>query len=171
MNRHVILSARRASLAVALALAPVGALATEAGAGAIVLPWGDALVAAAEAVTGLLLPVAIAAATGAVARIAGPLRVLVTTALVERLVRNASDYAVNAVAGAVRGRTLTVAVGSAVIAAGVQRALDQAPAWLVAAAGGPGGLAEKIFRSLPLDADADAGNTLRPALDAAQSAT
>ncbi|HEX8375801.1 MAG TPA: hypothetical protein VF606_11555 [Geminicoccaceae bacterium] len=154
-----------------LALVPGPALAIEPGVATVVLPWGDALVAAAQTLTGLLLPIAIAAATGAVARIAGPLRVLVTTALVERLVRNAGDYAINAVAGAARGRTLTVAVGSAVLAAGMQRALDQAPAWLVAAAGGPTGLAEKIFRSLPLDAAADADNTLRPALDAAKPAS
>ena len=39
------------------------------------------------------------AVTAAAARIAGPLRIFVTTALVERLVRNVADYAVNAVAG------------------------------------------------------------------------
>lgn len=52
------------------------------------------------------------------------------------------------------------------IAQGVQRALDQAPAWLIEAAGGPTGIAEKIFRSLPLEATANAGNTLVPSLDA-----
>ena len=52
------------------------------------------------------MPLAITAATAALARIAGPLQVLITTTLVERLVRNVGDYAINAVVGAVRGRTL-----------------------------------------------------------------
>ena len=51
------------------------------------------------------------------------------------------------------------------IARAVQRALDQAPAWLIRAAGGGEGVAEKVFRSLPLEAAATAGNTLEPALE------
>jgi hypothetical protein len=49
----------------------------------------------------------------------------------------------------------------------VQRALDQAPAWLLRAAGGGEGVAEKVFRSLPLEAAATADNTLEPALERA----
>lgn len=133
-------------------------------AASVILPWGDAVVALAQAATSVMLPLAIAAVTAAAARIAGPLRIFVTTALVERLVRNVADYAVNAVAGAARGRTLEVPVGSTVIARAVERGIDQAPGWLVAAAGGPTGLAEKVFRSLPLDPEATAANTLAPAL-------
>ncbi|HJE22831.1 MAG TPA: hypothetical protein K8W01_04160 [Methylorubrum populi] len=47
----------------------------------------------------------------------------------------------------------------------MQRALDQAPAWLIRAAGGGEGLAEKVFRYLPLEEAATARNTLAPALD------
>ncbi|UYW27682.1 hypothetical protein [Methylorubrum extorquens] len=133
-------------------------------AAALVLPWGDAVVALAQGLSALLTPVLVAAFAAVLARFGGPLRLLVTDALVERLVRNATDYALNAVAGAVQGRRLTVSVGSAVIARAVQRALDQAPAWLIRAAGGGEGVAEKVFRSLPLEAAATAGNTLEPAL-------
>ena len=136
-------------------------------AAAVLLPWGDALVAVAQGLTSLMTPILVAAAAAALARVAGPLRLLVTDALVERLVRNATDFALNAVCGAVRGRTLSVPVGSAVIARAVQRALDTAPAWLIRAAGGGEGLAGKVFRSLPLEEAATAGNTLAPALDAA----
>lgn len=83
---------------------------------ALVLPWGDAVLALVQGVTALLTPVLVAALAAALARFGGPLRLLITDALVERLVRNATDYALNAVAGAVRGRRLTVSVGSAVIA-------------------------------------------------------
>lgn len=154
--------------ATAALAAPAHAI--EPAAATVVLHWGDALVVGAQAVTAVVVPLAVAAATAALSRVAGPLRFLLTTALVERLVRNVSDYAINAVAGAVRGRTLTIPLGSAVIARAVQRALDQAPAWLVAAAGGPEGLAEKVFRGLSLEEEASAGNTLRPALDAALGA-
>ncbi|MGE7154590.1 hypothetical protein ACQKJ1_12695 [Methylorubrum rhodesianum] len=132
---------------------------------ALVLPWGDAVLALVQGVTALLTPVLVAALAAALARFGGPLRLLITDALVERLVRNATDYALNAVAGAVRGRRLTVSVGSAVIARAVQRALDQAPAWLLRAAGGGEGVAEKVFRTLPLEAAATVGNTLEPALE------
>lgn len=134
-------------------------------AAAVVVPWGDGLVALAQAFTALATPVLAATVAALIARIAGPLRLLVTDALVERLVRNATDYALNAVSGAVRGRTLTVSLGSAVIARAVQRALDEAPGWLIRAAGGGEGVAAKVFRALPLEAEATAANTLRPALD------
>lgn len=136
-----------------------------AEAASVVLPWGDALSALAQGLTALVAPILAAAFAAAITRIGGPLRLLVTDALVERLVRNATDYALNAVSGAVRGRTLTVSIGSAVIARAVQRALDQAPAWLIRAAGGGEGLAEKVFRCLPLEEAATARNTLAPALD------
>ncbi|WP_246733413.1 hypothetical protein [Methylobacterium sp. BTF04] len=135
---------------------------------AVVLPWGDTLAAVAQGIGHVMVPLAVTAATAALARLAGPLRVLVTTTLVERLVRNVGDYAINAVAGAVRGRTLTIAVGSAVIAGAVQRALGEAPGWLVKAAGGTDGLGEKVFRSLALEEAATAANTLAPALAAAR---
>ena len=162
---HLSRSAGAAALA-----APAGLCALLAASGparaveaaSVAVQSGDAVVAGAQATATALLPVAVAAATAAAARIAGPLRFLVTASLVDRLVRNATAYALNAVAGAVAGRTLTVPLGSAVIARAVQRALDQAPAWLIRAAGGPQGLAEKVFRSLPLEEAATAANTLPP---------
>ncbi|WP_207919298.1 hypothetical protein [Methylobacterium segetis] len=158
----------RGALAATLALLLPGTALAAAGPASAILPWGDALAAAAQGAGAAMVPLAAAAATAALARAAGPLRLLVSSTLVERLVRNVGDYALNAVAGAVKGRTLTVPLGSAVIAAAVQRAADQAPAWLLREAGGREGLAEKVFRSLSLEAEADAGNTLRPALQAAR---
>lgn len=167
MTRSLALAGGLAALLSSCAAAPCLASADPA----ILVPWGDALIAAAQGLTAFLVPLVITAATAALARIAGPVRVLITASLVERLVRNVADYAVNAVAGAVRGRTLAVPVGSMVIAQAVQRALDQAPGWLVRAAGGIEGLAEKVFRALPLDAEATAGNTLAPAIDAVKART
>ena len=151
--------------ATAWVTACVPAQAVDASSESVVLHWGDALGAGAQALSAALLPVAITTATALVARFAGPLRFLVTNSLVERLVRNATDFAINAVAGAVRGRTLTVPLGSAVIAKAVQRALEQGPSWLVRAAGGRDGIAEKVFRALPLEDAATVANTLKPVLN------
>ena len=104
-------------------------------------------------------------ATGAASSVAG----LPPAPPTLRTRRNVGDYALNTVSGAVKGRTLSVPLGSAVIAAAVQRAADQAPAWLLREAGGLDGLAEKVFRSLPLEAAADAGNTLKPGIAAARA--
>ena len=54
-----------------------------------------------------------------------------------------------------------------VIAAAVQRASDQVPGFVVKAAGGLPGIAEKVFRRLALEDRATAANTLAPALAAA----
>ena len=168
--RFPILSRLAAPILIAF-LAPATALAAPGEPGTVALPWGDALAATAQGLGAALVPLAAGAATAALARVAGPLRFLVTSTLVERLVRNVGDYALNAVSGAVKGRTLSVPLGSAVIAAAVQRAADQAPAWLLREAGGLEGLAEKVFRSLPLEAAADAANTLRPGIAAARART
>lgn len=171
-DRHACRAGLAAALAIAVLMSGcVCAAAAEAASDGLVLHWGDAAAAAAQGLASLLLPAAIAAATALVARLAGPLRFLITNTLVERLVRNASDYAINAIAGAVRGQTLSVPLGSAVIAKAVQRALEQAPSWLVAAAGGRAGIAEKVFRALPLEEAATAANTLKPALQSARRGT
>ncbi|GBU17325.1 MULTISPECIES: hypothetical protein [Methylobacterium] len=155
-------------LALSLALLAwfVAVPAAAAETAAVALPWGDALLPVLQGLASAAVPFAAAAVTALVARLAGPLRLFVTATLVERLVRNVTDFALNAVAGAVKGRTLTIPLGSAVIARAVQRAADQAPGWLLRQAGGIEGLAEKVFRSLPLEEAATVGNTLRPAVEA-----
>ncbi|KQT71481.1 hypothetical protein ASG51_11180 [Methylobacterium sp. Leaf465] len=100
-----LLAVAAASVAGASA-APSAAPATAA----VTVPWGDALAAAVQGIGSVVVPLAVTALTAALARIAGPVRVLITASLVERLVRNVGAYAVNAVAGAAQGRTLTVVV-------------------------------------------------------------
>ena len=133
---------------------------------AVVLPYGDWIVGAGQTVTAVLLPVLIAVIMGLLRSYVPVLGLFVSQTLVERLVRNAADYGLNAVAGAVKGQKLDVPTGSAVIAKAMQRAVDQAPGWLLEKAGGPKGVGEKVFRLLHLDEKATAANTLAPALDA-----
>lgn len=139
---------------------------TAAGDKAVVLPWGDWIVAVGNEASAILVPVLVAAILWALRTYVPVLGAFVSQSLVERLVQNVAAYAQNAVAGAVKGRALDVPTGSAVIAQAAQRAVDQAPGWLLKEAGGPAGIAEKVFRTLHLADEATAANVLAPALKA-----
>ncbi|SFG88230.1 hypothetical protein [Methylobacterium gossipiicola] len=148
----------------ALALAGVfSSHAFAAEATAIVVPWGDGVAAVGQILTALLLPLLVGLVSRAVYQVAPWARLVLTQARLEQMTKAVTDYALNAVEGAAKGQTLTIPVGSAVIAKGVQRAVDVVPARVLAAAGGPAGVAELIFRSLKLEDGANAANTLAPA--------
>ena len=87
-----------------------------------------------------------------------------TQSRVEQMANAVTEYAINAVPGAVKEGKLSINVGSAVIAKAVQRAVDAAPAKALEAAGGEAGLAEIVFRKLNLEDDANEHNTLAPVL-------
>ncbi|WP_375454101.1 hypothetical protein [uncultured Methylobacterium sp.] len=158
----------RSSAALACAcLVPSPALAAAAEATAVTLPWGDWIVGFAAAAQTVLMPLLVALVTGLIARFAPMLSYVVSKGAVEGMVRRVTDYALNAVSGAAKGQVLTVPVGAAVIATAVQRAADQVPGFVVKAAGGLPGIAEKVFRRLVLEDRATAANTLAPALAAA----
>ena len=131
---------------------------------AVAIPWGDWLVAALQPASAVLVPVAAAAVTAAVAKVAPWAASVLTRQRVEAAIRAGADYGQNAVAGAAKGRTVSVDLGSAVIAAGARHVLDTAPARVVRRAGGAEGVATRIFRALPLDAQASAQTVLAPAL-------
>jgi hypothetical protein len=130
---------------------------------AVVLPWGDWIVAIGQTLTSVLLPVLVALLGKAVYQIAPWARLFLTQARLEQMTKAITDYALNATEGVVKGQALTIPVGSAVIAKAVQRAVDAAPAKVVEAAGGPNGVAELVFRTLHLQDGATAANTLAPA--------
>ncbi|WP_058619258.1 hypothetical protein [Methylobacterium indicum] len=85
-----------------------------------------------------------------------------TQARVEQMANAVTEYAINAVPGAVKEGKLSINVGSQVIAKAVQRAVDAAPAKALEAAGGQAGLAEIVFRKLNLEDGANEDNTLVP---------
>ncbi|WP_132256540.1 hypothetical protein [Methylobacterium segetis] len=130
---------------------------------AVIVPWGDWVVAIGQGLTAILLPILVGVVTSAVYRVAPWARLVLTQARIEQMTKAVTDYALNSVAGAAKGQVLTVPVGSAVITKAVQRAVDVAPAKVVAAAGGPAGVAELVFRTLHLEDKANAANTLAPA--------
>ncbi|MCJ2041175.1 hypothetical protein MKK55_19795 [Methylobacterium sp. J-059] len=163
MSRFSAAPVLAGALSIGLAAPP----ALAAAGGAVVLPWGDWIVGFATTAQAVLTPLLVALATGLIARFAPLLGYVLSKSVVEGMVRRVTDYALNAVAGAAKGQVLTVPVGSAVIAAAVQRASDQVPGFVVKAAGGLPGIAEKVFRRLALEDRATAANTLAPALAAA----
>lgn len=136
----------------------------EAPLAAVKFPFGDWIVAALQLLTSILEPAAIGAILAALYKVFPAARLFLSTHLVERLVRNAVAYGTNAVEGAVKGRALSVPVGSAVLAESLQYGVTQAPGWLLKFAGGQEGLAEKIFRSLDLSDKATAARLIAPAL-------
>lgn len=85
---------------------------------------------------------------------------IVKTLRIEQLLVRAVDYGLNAVAGATRGRTLDVRVGSEVLAQAAQYAIDQAPGRLIEWAGGVEAIKKMILARLQLAPEADAVTVL-----------
>jgi len=141
---------RLAALACAAFIVPALAFAAEGT--TVTISYGDYLIEVAHIVGTLgvaLFPVA-------VAFLPAPIRLLVSAVFGEQLVRNARDYALNAVEGAAKGKTLTVDVGNQVLAQAVQYAVREGAPWLVRWLGGPEGIRKKVFRLLDLDEKASA---------------
>ena len=155
----------RAGLALVCAALPFTALVSPAQAAADVsLPWGDWLVALLQPASAVLVPIAAAAVTAGIARVAPWAASVLTRDRVEAAIRAGVAYGQNAVAGAAKGRTVSVDLGAAVVTAGARHVLATAPAHVVRSAGGAEGVAARIFRALPLDPQASAANVLAPAL-------
>ncbi|MCJ2011216.1 hypothetical protein [Methylobacterium sp. J-076] len=155
---------RRTFTLAAFCLAAPSAALAAGTAETIGIPWGEWLTTALSGASAVLVPLAAAAVTAGVARVAPWAGAVLTRERIEAAIRAGADYGQNAVAGAVRGRTVGVAVGPAVVAAGTRHVLANAPAAVVRRAGGPEGVATRIFRALPLDAEGSAETVLAPAL-------
>lgn len=151
--------------ALALVCACVPALAAEVVKTSVDLPWGDWITAVLQPAAAILVPIAAAAVTAGVAKISPWASLVLSRQRVQSAIQAGADYGINAVSGAVKGKTLTVPVGSAVIAEGVQHVVNTTPAKVVNKAGGAEGIAKMIFRALPLDEHASIQTVLKPALD------
>lgn len=173
MLRKLMLAALALACVAVTLLLPYVALAAEIATASdkvVAFPYGDWIVAAGNEVSAILVPLLAAAIMWAIRSYVPVLGLFVQQSLVQRMVQNAIDYGTNAVDGAVKGQQLTVPVGSAVIAKATQRAVDQAPGWLLKAAGGPQGIAEKVFRVLHLEPGSTAANVLAPVIAALPAA-
>lgn len=147
-------------LAVAATTTPSAALAATA----VTIPWGDWIASALAPLSAAVVPVAAAVAAAGVAKVAPWASSILTRQWIESAIRAGADYGQNAVAGAVRGRSVSVDLGPAVVAAGTKHVIATSPARVVRKAGGVEGVAARIFRALPLDEKASTETVLTPAL-------
>lgn len=122
--------------------------------GKVTWAWGATVTEWAQAVAWLL----VSAGMLALRKLPANLVAVFGNARVELLLNNAVNYGLNAVAGAVKDKKLEVNVGNEVLAQALQYAVDNAPAWLQTWAGGPEGLAKKIWSRLNLDAGANSAS-------------
>ena len=158
--------------AVALAYVAVPAAAAEiraVGDTAVILHYGQWVVAVAQMATDILVPLLTAVIMGVIAKFYPLARMVITETLVETTLQKWFDFGVNATAGAVRDETVSVPVGSRIVAAGLNRAAERAnassvSAWVFKQAGGPKEIAHKLFRKLKLEEGATAARVIEPAL-------
>jgi len=144
-----------------------GALAAEVatvGDKAVIVPWGDWLVALAvslrEPILTILIPIIAGYAIQAIRKVYPWAALFLSQRRVEMMLEAAVGYGLNAVNGAAKGKTLSVNVAVPVIAKGTQYVIDTAPPAVIKAAGGADGIAARIFRKLDLDDHASEQNVL-----------
>ncbi|MCJ2132437.1 hypothetical protein [Methylobacterium sp. E-045] len=135
----------------------------------VVIPYGEYIVAGAQLVGSILVPLLTATIMALLAKFYPMARMLISEALVERTLRKWFDFGVNATAGAVKNSTVTVPIGSEIVANALQRAVNRADVnavskWTMDQAGGPEEVANKLFRLLKLDVGAKAADIVAPAL-------
>lgn len=151
-------------LVLILAALPATAAELAASGTTLTVPWGDLVAQGSRIAFEILAPTITAALGLAVAQLFPALRLVITNAFIDRMVRLAADYALNAVEGAAKGKRLDVDVGAAVVAEGVARAVNSTVPWVIEKAGGTQGIAERLFRHLDLAPEASIENVLAPAL-------
>lgn len=134
---------------------------------AVILPWGDWLVALAvslrEPILTILIPIIAGYAIQAIRKVYPWAALFLSQRRVEMMLEAAVGYGLNAVNGAAKGKTLSVNVAVPVIAKGTQYVIDTAPPAVIKAAGGADGIAARIFRKLDLDDGASEQSVLVPA--------
>jgi hypothetical protein len=167
MTRKPLLAALALACLAAVIL-PLTAFAAEVGTvgdTAVVLPWGQWVVAIAETAKEVLIPVAIAFVTAIVGRLGWFVQMWFTQQRIDRMVRLAADYAVNAVKGAAAGKTASIDIAPILLRVGLQRAVGSTESWVVKAAGGEKGVAERLFRAFHFDDTVTDANTLTPVVE------
>lgn len=151
--------------ALALACTCSVALAAEVAKTSADLPWGDWVVAVLQPASAILVPLAAGVVMAGVAKVSPWAALFLSRERVQSAIQAGADYGINATAGAVKGKTLSVPLGYKALAAGTQHVIDTTPARVLKKAGGVEGIAGMIFRSLPLDEHASVKTVLQPALD------
>ncbi len=140
-----------AAAACLIATSSVAAFADTAAAvsNIVTIPYGDYIQAALPFV-GWAIGLA---ATFALRHLPSSLVAVLKTSLAEQMFARAIDFALNAVAGASKGKKLDATIGNAVIAQAVQYILQYGPGFMVKWLGNEQGLRDRIVARLDLQPD------------------
>ncbi|CAO4134717.1 hypothetical protein OFEAOIEE_LOCUS2453 [Methylorubrum extorquens] len=134
---------------------------------AVILHWGDWLVAPAvllrEPILTILLPIIAASIARAIRKVYPWAALFLSQRRVEMRLEQAVGFSRKALNGPAKGKTLSVNVAIPVIAKGTQYVIDTAPPAVIKAVGGADGTAARIFRKLDLDDHASGAIELVPA--------
>ncbi len=132
---------------------------------AALIPWGLYISELAGIVSTVLLPILVWVTMFAIRRVAPWVELVLTQARVESMVTNCMNWGLNAVQGAAKGKTLSVDLGSKVIAEAANRMLtSNTPQKVIDSVGGAKGLAERVYRNLNLEEDATPERVINPAI-------
>jgi hypothetical protein len=168
MTRMLLLAALALACVVSSALA---AEVATVGDKALIVPWGDWLVALAvslrEPILTILIPIIAGYVIQAIRKVYPWATLFLSQRRVEMMLEAAVGFGLNAVQGAAKGKTLSANVAVPVIAKGTQYVIDTAPPAVIKAAGGADGIAARMFRKLDLDDNASDPSARGPRASAA----
>jgi hypothetical protein len=116
----------------------------------VTLGWGDV----ASQLLGDVAVILAGVVSWALRKLPAQLYALIVTLRAEQAIDKAIGFATNSVAGAVKGKELTVDVGIPVLAMALKYLCVHLPAWLLSWLGGPAQVAQKIWARLPMAAGA-----------------
>jgi hypothetical protein len=113
----------------------------------IEIPVGEWITAAGGAIGPLIVLVV----GWLIRQLPGQFAAVLSTMRVDQLLDKAISYGINATAGAMKGKALSVDVGSEVLENALQYVVDNGPKMLIKWMGGEAGIREKIIARLELD--------------------
>lgn len=122
----------------------------------ISVPWGNAVVFVVNNFGEIILAVIGLLFARLLAILPKPVGDFLKTLRVEQILKRAVDFGIQATEGAAKDKTLTVDVGSEVVARALKYVLDHAPDKLIGWMGGVENIKEMILARLDLTANASA---------------
>lgn len=144
------------TLAVAVLLV-TPALAQEVGTTVLTVPVGNWLTDALNVAEPMLVTLLMAVIAFVLAKVPAGIAALVGPLLSEQILKRATDFALNAVAGAAKDKTVSVDVGNQVVQAALDYVVKHAPEW--AAKFDTATLMQKIIARLDLAPNAKIGTS------------
>jgi len=117
----------------------------------IIIPWGTYV----SELASLIASFAFAAIVFGLRRLPGQAVAIMQTLRAEQLLQKAIDYGVNATAGAVKDKTLSVTVANEVIAKAMRYAVDNGAPKIVAWMDGADGIGQKLIARLKIEPAAE----------------